>query len=105
MDKMLTLLPEEEKPVFFFRGLFMDRLPADIRSHLLTESISDPQRMALQADELWTIRGKSGAFHVVSDETFQAINALQCKVFFWRTEDKTYTIAKPFTWFFWGSLG
>jgi len=42
MDKMLILLPKEEKPGFFFRGLFMDRLPADIRSHLLTESISDP---------------------------------------------------------------
>ena len=54
----------------------MDRLPADIRSHLLTESISDPQRMTLQADELWTIRGKSGAVHVVADESFLDVNAL-----------------------------
>ena len=30
MDKMLVLLPEDEKPGFFFRGLFMDRLLADI---------------------------------------------------------------------------
>ena len=30
MDKMLVLLPEDEKPGFFFRGLFMDRLPNDI---------------------------------------------------------------------------
>ena len=74
------LLPEEEKPGFFFRGLFMDRLPADIRSHLLTESISDPRRMALRADELWTIRGKSSTVHMVSDEDFQEVNALQCKV-------------------------
>ena len=80
MDKMLMLLPEEEKPGFFFRGLFMDRLPADIRSHLLTESISDPRRMALRADELWTIRGKSSTVHMVSDEDFQEVNALQCKV-------------------------
>jgi len=59
MDKMLMLLPEDEKPGFFFRGLFMDRLPADIRAHLLSESISDPRGMALRADELWTIRGRS----------------------------------------------
>jgi len=56
--------------------------------------------MALQADELWTIHGKSGAVHVVSDESFLDVNAIQRKVFFWRMEDKTYTIAKPFTWFF-----
>ena len=50
MDKMLILLPEDEKPSFFFRGLFLDRLPADIRAHLLSESISDPR--VLHADEL-----------------------------------------------------
>ena len=50
MDKMLVLLPEDEKPGFFFRGLFMDSLPADIRAHLnlLSESINDPRRMALR---------------------------------------------------------
>ena len=58
----------------------MDRLPADIRSHLLTESISDPRRMALRADELWTIRGKSSTVHMVSDENFLEVNALQRKV-------------------------
>ena len=55
MDKMLVLLPEDEKPGFFFRGLFMDRLSSDIRAHLLSESINDLRRMALRADELWTI--------------------------------------------------
>ena len=30
MDKMLILLPEDEKPGFFCRGLFLDHLPADI---------------------------------------------------------------------------
>ena len=55
MDKILILLPEDEKPGFFFRGLFMDRLPADIRAHLLSESINDPPGMAQRADELWTI--------------------------------------------------
>ena len=73
----------------------MDRLPADIRSHLLTESISDPQRMALRADELWTIRGKSSSVHMVSGSKGSATQG-----FFWRAEDKTYTITEPFTWFF-----
>ena len=36
LDKMLVLLPEDERPGFFFWGLFMDRLPADIQAHLLS---------------------------------------------------------------------
>ena len=58
MDKMLVL-PEDEKPGFFFRGLFMDSFPADIRAHLLSESIKEPRGMALRADEFWPIRGRS----------------------------------------------
>lgn len=71
MDKMLVLLPEDEKPGFFFLGLFMDRLPADIRSHLLTESIADPRRMATRADELWTVRGRINAVHAVSSQDYR----------------------------------
>lgn len=76
MDKMLVLLPEDEKPGFFFRGLFMDRLPADIRAHLLSESINDPRGMAQRADELWTIRGRSVAVQALSDHQFEDVNAL-----------------------------
>ena len=65
MNKMLVLLPEDEKPGFFFLGLFMDRLPADIRSHLLMESIADPRRMAHRADKLWTVCGRVNAVHAV----------------------------------------
>ena len=39
MDKILILLPEDEKPNF---------TSADIRAHLLSESISDPRGMALR---------------------------------------------------------
>ena len=56
MDKMLVLLPEDVKPGFFFLGLFMDCLPADICSHLLTELIADPRLMATRADKLWTVQ-------------------------------------------------
>ena len=68
MDKMLVLLPEDEKPGFFFLGLFMDHLPVDICSHLLTESIADPRRMATRADELWTVRGRVNAVHAISSQ-------------------------------------
>ena len=58
MDNMLVLLPKDEKPGFFFFGLFMDCLHAKIRSHLLTESIADPSWMATRVDELWTVPGR-----------------------------------------------
>ena len=46
----------------------MERIAADVCAHLLTESFSDPQEMALLTDEVWTICGKSGAVHALSDE-------------------------------------
>ena len=81
MDKMLMLLSEDEKLVFFFQGLFIDRLPADVRSHLHTKPINNPWKMAHApcADVLLTIRGKSGAVHTLSDECRQDVNALQLK--------------------------
>ena len=76
MDKMLILLPEDEKPGFFFRRLFMDLLSADIRAHLLSESISDPRGMAQRADELWTIRGCSVSVQALSDHLVEDVYAL-----------------------------
>ena len=69
------LLPEDEKPGFFFRSLFMDRLPADIQAHLLSESINDPRRMALYADKLWMIRGRSVPVQAFSEQ-FEDMYAL-----------------------------
>ena len=40
MCKILVLLPENEKSGFFFLGLFMACIPADICSHLQTESVA-----------------------------------------------------------------
>ena len=76
LDKMLILLPEDEKHGLFFRELFMDQLPTDIRAHLLSEFISDPRRMALRADELWTIPGRS--IPVLSDQC-KDVYALPCR--------------------------
>ena len=74
MDKMLVLLSEDEKPGFFCLWLFMDRLPAVIRSHLLTESIADPRRMATWADELWTVRGRVNTVQSLSSQNFEDIS-------------------------------
>ena len=42
MNRMLALLPDDYKPDFILRGLFLRRLLINIRSHLLHEKVSDP---------------------------------------------------------------
>jgi len=61
---MLVLFLEDKKPGFIFLGLSMDRLPADIWSHLLT--FADPSQMATRADELWTVRGRVNSVQALS---------------------------------------
>ena len=67
---------EDEKPGFFLRGMIMDRLPADICAHLLSESISHPRGMALYAYELWTICGRSVSDQALSDHLVEDVYAL-----------------------------
>ena len=54
----------------------MDFLSADIRAHLLSESISDPRGMAQQAVKLWTIRGRSVSVQALSDHQVENVYAL-----------------------------
>ena len=56
---MLELLPENYKPDFILRGLFLRRLPIEARSHLLQEKILDPCALALKADKLFQSRVSS----------------------------------------------
>ena len=70
-DKMLILLPEDEKP-----GFFMNRLQADICAHMLSESISDPWGMALHADKLWMLHGCSVPVQALSDYQVKDVYAL-----------------------------
>ena len=53
MNRMLALLPDVYKPDFILRGLFLRRLPVEVRSHLLQEKISDSPALALKADKLF----------------------------------------------------
>ena len=54
----------------------MDCLPADICAHLLSRSISHPRGMALCADELWTICGRSVPDQALSDPLVEDVYAL-----------------------------
>ena len=53
---MLALLPDDYKPNFILRGLFLCCLPIKVHSHLLKEKISDPCSLALKADKLFQSR-------------------------------------------------
>lgn len=55
MDRMLSLLGSHP-PCFLFRQLFLERLPEDVRPHLLRLDSSDCRQMALVADQLCQAR-------------------------------------------------
>lgn len=55
MDKMLGLLGEH-KPEFLFTGLFLRRMPEDIRGTLVHSGVSDHRQLAVDADKLWAAR-------------------------------------------------
>ena len=52
MSKMLSLLPLDTKPCWIFRSIFLHRLPADIRVHLVDDSTKDCLQWAMRADRL-----------------------------------------------------
>ena len=67
MNRMLALYPDDFKPDFVLRGLFLRRLPMDMRAHLLREKVDDPIEMALKADELHQSRVSSSAVNILAD--------------------------------------
>ena len=68
MNRMLALLPDDYKPDFILRGLFLRRLPIDVRSHLLRKKVSDPQALALKADELYQSRVSPSAVNLLAND-------------------------------------
>ena len=56
MDAMLALLPDDEVPGSLFLGLFLERLPVEMRDHLVAKDFKTPSDMALHADKLWDAR-------------------------------------------------
>ena len=55
MDNMLALLDDHE-PCFLFRGVFLRRLPEDIRGPLIDSKEKDCRKLAAKADNLWLAR-------------------------------------------------
>ena len=80
---MLILLPEDEKPGFFFHGLFMDRLPP-VSEPTFSQNpsmIPNPHGIAQHADELSTIGGWGVSVQTLSDDQFEDKNALPRRSF------------------------
>ena len=55
MDEMLALLGDHP-PCLLFEQLFLERLPEDIRIHLVHAKIDDYRELARRADALWASR-------------------------------------------------
>lgn len=66
MDAMLALLPEGETPGLIFQGLFLERLPQDMRDHLTTRKFDDVRAMSDHADALWDGRQARAVSSVVA---------------------------------------
>jgi hypothetical protein len=61
MDKMLALLSTNTKPDEVFMGLFMDRLPVEMRAQLSLQDYESPRHLAAAADLIWDARGPVAA--------------------------------------------
>lgn len=59
MSSMLALLPDGEPAGLLFEGLFLRRLPAEMREHLAARTFATPREMALHADALWEARNSA----------------------------------------------
>ena len=81
MDRMLGLLPDNYKPDFILRGLFLHRLPIEVCSHLLQEKISDSCALALKADELFQSRVSSPVNLLAEQVEDARVNAKSTKTF------------------------
>ena len=73
MNRMLALLPDDYKPDFILRGLFLWRLPIDVRSHLLSKKVSEPRALALKADELYQSRVSPSSVNLLADNFCESL--------------------------------
>jgi hypothetical protein len=61
MDQMLALLSPATVPGEVFMGLYMDRLPVEMRAGLGTMDFEGPRDLAAAADLIWDARGLSAS--------------------------------------------
>jgi hypothetical protein len=67
MDAMLALLPDDVQPNRLFLALFLRRLPADVRDHLVAQDLKTPAEMAAAANRLFDARPQGASVAAVSD--------------------------------------
>ena len=53
---MLALLPEGYSPDFLLNNLFLQRIPADVRDHLVIKKFAKSRDLVPEADQLWISR-------------------------------------------------
>ena len=59
MNTMLSYLPadvDSSSPGFLFRAIFLERMPADIRTHLVSMKTDSMTALADRADDLYSSR-------------------------------------------------
>jgi hypothetical protein len=63
---MLQLCPAGESATKFFRMLFLQRMPRELRIILAEDAVSELQQLAARADVLWTHHGGAGGSPMVA---------------------------------------
>ena len=61
LDAMMALLPAGEPPGIILQALFLQRLLADMRDHLVAANLESPREMAILADRMWDSRSEKTA--------------------------------------------
>jgi len=79
MDAMLALLPEDEVPGSLFLGLFLERLPVEMRDHLVAGEFKNPNELALHADKLWDARRVQQADTLLAAAAFSPSSATRAR--------------------------
>lgn len=55
LDALLALLPEGHAPCFFFKHLYMEKLPRELRAQLAAAEVDDYCQLGVQADRLYNL--------------------------------------------------
>ena len=65
MDAM-TFFPEDETTGSMFLGLFLERLPVEMREHIVSREFKNPSEMELYANSLWDARKAVPTDHLLA---------------------------------------
>ena len=79
MSKILALLPADHQAGFFFHRAFLQRLPSDVRAHLVHDRILRTLSFALPVDKIYrSYFSSSSALHHVSSPSDECSVLADC---------------------------